>query len=193
MKKLLLIALSFAIVAPVMAMTKKRQKPSLTKVQEGLLISFMKHKNTEKVEDLIKRNSVEVNYEFQFDKDFKGRALIHLAASNNLLALLKFFIEKGAHVNILMKAKEKTPLHYASAVSTEATKLLVDAGANVKAKDINGLTPLHYAAGVGKFDIVKYLVEKAKADVNAIDNDGKKPSAYAKKDSKGYLKEKEKK
>ncbi len=33
---------------------------------------------------------------------------------------------------------------------------------------MNGMTPLHYAAYYGHVDVVKYLVEKAHAKVDAV-------------------------
>jgi hypothetical protein len=47
----------------------------------------------------------------------------------------------------------------------------VEKGADVKAVDKVGYTPLHWAAIYGKLDVVKYLVEKG-TDVKAADKDG---------------------
>jgi ankyrin repeat protein len=43
--------------------------------------------------------------------------------------------------------KEASPLHYAAALAKPDTvSLLLDAGATVVVPDVNGRTPLHYAA-----------------------------------------------
>ena len=48
-------------------------------------------------------------------------------------------------------------------------KRLIQAGANINAKDKKGKTPLHFAAQQGNFELVKLLIENG-ADVNAKDN-----------------------
>ncbi|XP_076266287.1 uncharacterized protein LOC143199972 isoform X4 [Rhynchophorus ferrugineus] len=47
------------------------------------------------------------------------------------------------------------------------------------AKDSNGLTPLHKAVGLGKDDIVEYIIGEIPSSVNMLDNDGRTPLHYA--------------
>jgi ankyrin repeat protein len=54
------------------------------------------------------------------------------------------------------------------------TEALLDAGADVNARDGNGRTALHGAAALGYNDVVKFLVEHG-ADLAAADADGLKP------------------
>ena len=54
----------------------------------------------------------------------------------------------------------------ASDVNIEAVKQHLVAGTDVNAKDKRGLTPLHYAAGAGRKEIVELLITEG-ADVNA--------------------------
>ena len=51
-------------------------------------------------------------------------------------------------------------------------KIFLDFGANVDAKNQMGKTALHFAAEQRNFDIIKLLIVKGKADVNAKDIDG---------------------
>ena len=51
---------------------------------------------------------------------------------------------------------------------TAATKILLEAGANVETKNNDGTTPLAYASRDGRTTIVKLLLE-AGANVEAID------------------------
>lgn len=54
-------------------------------------------------------------------------------------------------------------------------------------KDSNGLTIFHKAAGLGKQDIVEYLLKEYPENLNTPDNDGRTPlhfSALLKDDSK---------
>ena len=55
--------------------------------------------------------------------------------------------------------------------SPEIVRILVEGGANVNARCIYGLTPLHHA---GSLEIAVFLVEHG-ADVNARDNYGRTP------------------
>lgn len=68
-----------------------------------------------------------------------------------------------------------TALHLAHG-SDACTRILLACGANVGAKDGDGRTPLHWAAGTGNFDVVRLLVN-AGADINAAAKDGLTPLA----------------
>ena len=75
------------------------------------------------------------------------------------------------------------PLHLAAYVGspTEVIEVLIDRGADVKARDENGLTPLHLAAGNNdNSHIVQYLLSRA-ADSNAKDANGETPLHLAAK------------
>ena len=56
----------------------------------------------------------------------------------------------------------------------------LDAGVDVNEENSIGYTPLHYAAGVGRIDIVELLIEHG-ANINATDssNKGATPLDYA--------------
>ncbi len=56
----------------------------------------------------------------------------------------------------------------------EVSKLLIDAGADVNAKDYFGETPLYHCRTLGLPDVVKLLLE-AGADVNVVNKEGKTP------------------
>jgi ankyrin repeat protein len=64
-----------------------------------------------------------------------------------------------------------TALHLAANFSPEIVRILVERGANVNARCIYGLTPLHHA---GSLEIAVFLVEHG-ADVNARDKNGRTP------------------
>ena len=53
-------------------------------------------------------------------------------------------------------------------------RLLLDKGAQLEAKNINGMTPLHHAAVQGQVEIVRLLCDRG-ADVEARTNRGNRP------------------
>ena len=55
---------------------------------------------------------------------------------------------------------------------------MLKANASVKAVNVNGWTPLHYAARNGKAGVVELLLQ-ANADAKAADNNGKTPRQLA--------------
>jgi len=61
---------------------------------------------------------------------------------------------------------------------TAVAELLITKGADVNAKNKDGITPLHLAAAFGEKDVAEKLLAR-KAEVNARDNDGGTPLHYA--------------
>jgi len=62
--------------------------------------------------------------------------------------------------------------------NVESAKEAIAAGADVNAKDLGGLTDLHYAASGGQKEITELLIAEG-ADVNAKDESGKTPLHWA--------------
>ena len=90
---------------------------------------------------------------------------------------LREFISAGVSVNVQIGELKETPLHLATRYNgnAEIIKELINAGAEIHAKDNKGLTPLHYAAALyNKIGVIKELIN-ARADVNAQNNDDDTP------------------
>jgi ankyrin repeat protein len=124
-------------------------------------------------------------------KNALGGTLLMTAAYVDRPEIVKYLIEKGADIDAKNK-KGDTACYLAKSPELKAllcsgggydifqaikyyiparVKDLVEAGANVNAKENDGSTPLIIASQSGHLDIVKYLVEKG-ANVNAADVTG---------------------
>lgn len=101
--------------------------------------------------------------------------LWHAARTGDLRAM-KRYIAGGADVNEPDESLNISPLAWsASHGQTEATRLLIENGADVNLKDDNGSTPLHGAVVFGRADVAKLLVENG-ANLQVRNNDGGTPA-----------------
>ncbi|MDE0058141.1 MAG: ankyrin repeat domain-containing protein [Defluviicoccus sp.] len=90
-----------------------------------------------------------------------------------------FLIGLGHEDFKVWEAYGHTPLMIAAFVNAEeAAATLVEAGADIRAKDRWGLTTLHYAAWANAHETAKWLVGRG-ADINAKDNFGATPLHHA--------------
>ena len=98
------------------------------------------------------------------------------AARTGDLAAMKRYIAEGADVNAPDESLNVSPLAWSVAHGqTEATRLLIENGADVNIKDDNGSTPLHAAAVFGRADVAKLLVENG-ANPQVRNDDGGTPA-----------------
>lgn len=85
------------------------------------------------------------------------REVCRLASFTKLGVLL----QNGVNTEIGENRYDEKPLHTATSYSCErGVKILLESGANVNARDVNGLTPLSRAAMVKSPGVVKLLLEK---------------------------------
>lgn len=133
-------------------------------VQHNQLPLFIaaNHGNMDIVEVLVKEGGANLNAGIEKP--------LHAAIDGGNLDVIEQLIGLGADVNVV-GASNETPLHSAAYVCIEATSLLLESGANVHARDDEGLTPFMYACECLKVDIMSLLVRTG-ADVQEIDNRG---------------------
>ena len=93
---------------------------------------------------------------------------------SHIITLAILMIVSGCSTDINAKIDDKgnTKLHeMARKCKLEEVNKLIDAGANINAKNNDGWTPLANAVGCSSTDITKKLIDSG-ADVNAKDNRG---------------------
>ncbi|KPK36438.1 MAG: hypothetical protein AMJ65_16175 [Phycisphaerae bacterium SG8_4] len=165
-----------------------------------VLNSAIHEKRRDLCEFLIQRGA-NVNAE-----DKWGRVSLHYAIRNEDLDIMNILIANGADVDIKHTGRY-TPLQYthsggetllqyaAIGGRTEAAKLLLEAGANVDAKNDGGQTALHVILDLTKSkytyyrlskDTVELLLAKG-ADVNLKDKDGRTPLHLAAESADGDI------
>jgi len=124
---------------------------------------------------LLLNNGGELNKENEI-----GWLPLHSAAAGDHTNVVKFLIEKGRNWNALPVTRHGTTvLHLATRL--ELVRLLVEEGADIRARDNRHKTPLHVASEKGQTDTVNYLLNQG-ADVNARDEDGLIALYYALKE-----------
>jgi ankyrin repeat protein len=98
-----------------------------------------------------------------------GRTILHLAAQGGLdQPVLALLLSKGLKITDTDIAG-RMPIHYSS---VKSVSVLVAAGAEVDAKDSQGLTALLLAAKEGRNDVASELLNNA-ASVYVVDNKGR--------------------
>lgn len=91
--------------------------------------------------------------------------LLHWAAINNRVEIVKLLLERGARVDALGGDLNATPLQWAVRQGHLASVvLMMNAGADPQIKDAEGCSSIHLAAQFGHTAVVAYLIAR---NVNA--------------------------
>ena len=117
------------------------------------------------VDALIKRPDVNLNVR---NKD--GNTPLHIAADNGRAASARLLIDAGADINI-SDHKQRTALHMAADLGDDdiVDALIKRPDVNLNVRNENGYTPLHIAAGRGREQSARLLID-AGADINIPDH-----------------------
>ena len=99
---------------------------------------------------------------FTFTSD--GFTMLHLAVFYNCLKVVRYLITKSVDVNDANNNYKYTPLHCANLSNhKEIANCLCENGADARARDFRGCTPLDYIKGDQKFiEISQYIQNKRK-------------------------------
>ena len=100
---------------------------------------------------------------------------VYSAAKTGDVEALKLHLSDGADPNVTDPKFGVTALSWAALEGKEEiAELLIEAGADIGAKNLDGATPLHAAAFMGQLEIVKLLLDYG-ADVTAKTLNGETP------------------
>lgn len=100
---------------------------------------------------------------------------LHAAIYMRDLEAIKQHIKIGSDLNVLEPYKKSTPLISAAALGEpEAAKMLIDAGADMNRKNLDGSTALHTAIAFGADKVAKVLIDNG-ADLNLANLEGSTP------------------
>eukprot|EP00928_Gymnodinium_smaydae_P004646 TRINITY_DN1157_c0_g1_i6.p1 TRINITY_DN1157_c0_g1~~TRINITY_DN1157_c0_g1_i6.p1 ORF type:complete len:1168 (-),score=191.44 TRINITY_DN1157_c0_g1_i6:1899-5402(-) len=101
----------------------------------------------------------------------------------NFAKEVKHVLELRGNVSARL-ANGRTPLHLAASIDVDAVQAMLGAGADPKAEDAKGATPLHCAVEGGRIGPITVLDQVTKGFDTAKDKDGNTPRDYIYKPSK---------
>lgn len=110
-----------------------------------------------------------------------GWTALHLAGFFGSVESVRLLLERGADPNAWsLNAMRNTPLHagLSGPLPHEGARLLIEAAADVNARQHGGYTPLHSAANRGELATIDLLLDRG-ADPDAAADDGRRPVDFA--------------
>ena len=129
------------------------------------IVSFIESGDLETIKKLIESKSLDVNYNLDIDEYSKSTPLIQ-AIKYKQTDIINYLLENNADVNLKEELTGFTPL-MASLNNIAIVELLIEKGADIEAKDDDGINALVYASTYNDEEMVKFLLEKG-ADANTV-------------------------
>jgi phytoene dehydrogenase-like protein len=124
---------------------------------------------------------------------YVGDTALHLAAAGYRVEIVEMLLAAGADANAAKNRRASSPLHYAAdgyvivdgwdpKRQAKTIHALIDAGADIDARDKNGASPLHRAVRTRCADVVKCLLD-AGSDPGMKNKSGSTPFHLAVQDT----------
>ena len=97
-----------------------------------------------------------------------GRTLLHYAVETNRLDFVEVLLKYGASLDVYTVTRQLTPVHVAVRNGCEVcVALLLNHGAKLEVRSLQGFTSLHHAVRCGQYEVVNLLLSEG-AQVNAV-------------------------
>ena len=118
------------------------------------------------------------------DELVESNSILVQAILNRSVELMRLYLDHGADPNGIDNG---LPAIFSCVVNNfvECVQVIVEYGVDPDEVHVNGFYPLHYASFSGYLDIVKYLIDDAKADINKLTSSGS--SAVSLASGRGFL------
>ena len=114
-------------------------------------------------------------------RDINGETLLHLASRYTEQEIVEFLLKLNQISVNATNNNQATPLMFACSDGgrLDNMKTLIQYGADINARCINGVTLLHYASRYSKQEIVEFLLNSNQISVNTTNNDQRTPLMFA--------------
>ncbi|KAH0539793.1 serine/threonine-protein phosphatase 6 regulatory ankyrin repeat subunit B-like [Cotesia glomerata] len=143
-----------------------------------------------------KTYSANYNFYSHIDGDEKFMDDKNTCCSNEWFEIIKMLVDRGININEVDSKHDKlTPLHYVARENyrnefyhyiEELTTFLLQAGADINARDFYGNTPLQYAIIKGRLEMVKLLLPSTPIDNDHYSNNQKRTLLHSAAQSKTH-------
>lgn len=103
-------------------------------------------------------------------KNYNSETPLRTAAKIGVFSTVEVLIDRGANIHFLDANDNRTLLHYCCEFygGLECVKKVIDLGLNPERRQSNDWTALYGALYSNQNDVVKFLVEEAKVDIEAV-------------------------
>ncbi|KTD05879.1 ankyrin repeat-containing protein [Legionella gratiana] len=143
------------------------------KYLDDILSICIKYKNKELLEYFLDNNFIDINR-----RDKNNDTLLHIALKNNSVDIAKLLLEKN--INISPINNQGLSVLNLAVNNNYMLKMLMDFDPSVLSKqDNNGQTLLHLAIYTRNTELVSFLINKAKVDLNIKNNSNESPLIFA--------------
>jgi len=110
--------------------------------------------------NIIKYFVDEKNVKLTHKDDNNGNTVLHLAALNSNLGVIKYLIKKGANVSAIDNYGNTSLFLAASRGHLDMVQYLIQKGADLRATNNYGNSLLYFASWGNHFNVARYLIEK---------------------------------
>ena len=142
--------------------------------QTNLLHIASKYNLPSVVDEVLSSNDAELNF-----RDYEGLTALSHAVRSRHMTIMRILLGRNDIDVDCGYSNDRTPLFDAVDNCDEAAiRLLLDRGAKVNCKDIDGFTPLSSASEQGHWTVMRLLIDRG-AEVNCRDQKGRSPLCWA--------------